>query len=95
KKFDQQTRALQDDLEFLVPEPRQFDNIPTLAELSRDGAAGAEAQSSAGAAGVVESRNQGALQRLGIIEELVARCRDLAAMDFEFLYDTSRGLLAI
>ena len=94
-KFDQQTRALQDDLEFLVPEPRQFDNIPTLAELSRDGAAGAEAQSSAGAAGVVESRNHGALQRLGIIEELVARCRILAAMDFEFLYDTSRGLLAI
>jgi len=36
-----------------------------------------------------------ALERLRIIDELVDRCRELAVMDFEFLYDTSRGLLTI
>lgn len=71
--FDQQSRALRDELGFLVPEPQHFSAIPTLAEL-----AGAHA-----------------VERLGIIDKLVARCRELAAMDFEFLYDTSCGLLAI
>ena len=35
------------------------------------------------------------MERLRIIDDLVARCRDLAVMDFEFLYDSSRGLLTI
>ena len=71
--FDRQSRALRDDLRFLVPEPQHFSTIPTLAEL-----AGARAA-----------------ERLGIIDALVERCRELAAMDFEFLYDTVCGLLAI
>jgi cellobiose phosphorylase len=36
-----------------------------------------------------------ALERLRIIDDLVERCRELAEMDFEFLYDTSRCLLTI
>jgi cyclic beta-1,2-glucan synthetase len=81
--FDRQSQALRDDLRFLVPEPRHFSTIPTLAELAGARAVGADARSSA------------ALERLGIIDDLVERCRALAVMDFEFLYDTSRGLLAI
>src|SRR3972149_7469579 len=38
---------------------------------------------------------KGAVERLRIIDDLVDRCRELAVMDFEFLYDTSRGLLTI
>ena len=38
--FDQQFRALRDELEFLVPEPRQSSAIPTLAELAGAGASG-------------------------------------------------------
>ena len=44
---------------------------------------------------VAVPRYKGAVERLRIIDDLVDRCRELAAMDFEFLYDTSRGLLAI
>lgn len=36
-----------------------------------------------------------ALERLEVIDSLLARCRQLAMMDFEFLYDTSRDLLSI
>ncbi len=37
----------------------------------------------------------GAQAQLDLIDELMDRCRTLAAMDFEFLYDASCGLLAI
>jgi cellobiose phosphorylase len=37
----------------------------------------------------------GAVTQLGLIDELINRCRVLAAMDFEFLYDTASGLLTI
>ena len=90
--FDQQSRALRDDLGFLVSEPQRFSNIPTLAELAIKRAAGTEALSSATAAG---SRFKGAVERLRIIDDLVDRCRELAVMDFEFLYDTTSGLLSI
>ncbi|OZA29918.1 MAG: cyclic beta 1-2 glucan synthetase [Hydrogenophilales bacterium 17-64-11] len=71
--FDRQSRALRDELGLLVPEPRHFSGIPTLAEL-----AGAHAA-----------------ERRGTIDALAERCRELAAMDFEFLYDALCGLLAI
>jgi len=93
--FDQQARALRDDLGFLVPEPQRFNNIPTLTELARDSAVDVDALSSAGAAAVAVPRYKGAVERLRMIDDLVARCRELAVMDFEFLYDTARGLLAI
>ncbi|MGC2456418.1 MAG: glucoamylase family protein [Gallionellaceae bacterium] len=90
--FDQQARALRDDLGFLVPEPRHFSSIPTLAELAGAGAVGSEAPASATAAA---PRYKSAVERLRIIDDLAERCRELAVMDFEFLYDTSCGLLAI
>lgn len=83
--FDQQARALRDELGFLVPEPQHFSTLPTLAELVREGIK----------AGTADSRFKGAEERLSIIDDLVDRCRELAVMDFEFLYDTSCGLLAI
>lgn len=88
--FDQQARALQDDLRFLVPDPRPFASIPTLLELASPRAAGSDASSPAPA-----SPNKGAVERLRIIDELMERCRALGAMDFEFLYDTSSDLLSI
>jgi cellobiose phosphorylase len=92
QEFEQQSRALRADLRFLVSEPRHFSNIPTLAELARERAAGTKVLASAAAAG---SRDKGAAGRLRIIDNLVDRCRELALMDFEFLYDTSCGLLTI
>lgn len=92
QEFEQQSRALRADIRFLVPEPQHFSNIPTLAELARGSAVDTKALSSAAAAG---SRYKGAVGRLRIIDDLVDRCHELAAMDFEFLYDTSCGLLAI
>jgi len=94
--FDRQSQALRDDLEYVVPvteqEAQHFNSIPTLAELARERAIYDETHSSAGATG---SRYKNVEERLGIIDNLVDRCRELAAMDFEFLYDTSRGLLNI
>jgi cyclic beta-1,2-glucan synthetase len=95
--FDQQACALRDDLRFLMPTsesgPRHFSNIPTLAELASARSVGTEALSSAAAA--VPIYNESAVERLRIIDDLVDRCRELAVMDFEFLYDASRGLLTI
>ncbi|MDH5299002.1 MAG: cyclic beta 1-2 glucan synthetase, partial [Desulfobulbaceae bacterium] len=92
--FDRQSGALGDDLGFLVPEPGPFGNIPTLTALSKERAVGTEGPSSTGptAAG---SRYQRAVERLKIIDGLMDRCRELATMDFEFLYDPARGLLTI
>jgi cyclic beta-1,2-glucan synthetase len=83
RAFDRQSRALREELELLAPGPRCFSPIPTLAEL-----AGARAE-------VTGWRSFAAAERIGVIDDLVNRCRTLAAMDFEFLYDTSSGLLAI
>jgi cellobiose phosphorylase len=90
--FDQQSRALRDDLRMLVPEAGDFGNIPTLAELARERVVGTEALVSAGAE---VFHYTGAVERIRIIDDLVNRCRELAMMDFEFLYDTSCGLLTI
>jgi cyclic beta-1,2-glucan synthetase len=92
QEFEQQSRALRADVRFLVPDPRHFSNIPTLAELGRERAVDTKALASAAVAG---SRDKGVLGRLHIIDDLVDRCHELAAMDFEFLYDTSCGLLTI
>ncbi|MHB8825099.1 MAG: glucoamylase family protein, partial [Thiobacillus sp.] len=76
RAFDQQSRALRDELALLVPGTWQSATLPTRMELA---AADAE----------------GALTQLALIDDLIDRCRELAAMDFEFLYDTACGLLAI
>jgi cyclic beta-1,2-glucan synthetase len=85
--FDQQVRALRDDIKFLVAEPRQFSHIPTLAELAREKSTDKNPASG--------SRYKGAVGRLRTIDNLIERCRELAQMDFEFLYDTASGLLSI
>jgi len=91
--FDRQARAHRDDLGLLLSGSRHFSNIPTLMDLARARAVDATAvPASAVAAG---SPCKGAMERLRIIDTLVDRCRELAVMDFEFLYDTSRGLLSI
>ena len=92
QSFERQARSLRDDLRFLVPEPQHFNHIPTLKELANENTIGTKEFSSAGAA---VSPNKGAVERLGIIDDLVDRCRKLAVMDFEFLYDTSRSLLTL
>jgi len=92
--FDRQFRALRDDLAFLVRNPLHFHNIPTISALARESAAGTGAPSSVGTAAAGPGYKEAA-ERLRIIDALVLRCRELAAMDFEFLYDSSRDLLAI
>ncbi len=86
--FLQQVRTLRDDLQLMVADPLSFDHIPSLTELAR---AGAEDETSA----LSPAMYKPALERLKNIDDLVVRCRELAAMDFGFLYDHERGLLAI
>ncbi len=80
--FDRQIRALCDELDFLAPAVRQFSGMPMLADM-------------AGPAVPPESGARAVLERLNSIDDLVSRCRALAVMDFEFLYDTRSNLLAI
>lgn len=88
--FKQQSRALRDDLRFLMPEPQHLSYIPTLENLAREHAVDTDALSlTAG------PRYKRAAERLNIIDDLADRCHTLAVMDFEFLYDTQRSLLAI
>jgi cyclic beta-1,2-glucan synthetase len=91
--FNLHSRALRDDFRSLVPEPNHFSNIPTLAEVARARAVGTNSLSSARAGAT--SRYKSAVERLRIIDDLADRCRELAVMDFEFLYDTSCDLLTI
>lgn len=86
--FVEQARALRDDLRLLAAglmqsEPWSYSDMPTLCQLASVRAAGSEVWSSAAA------------ERLNFIDSLVERCRVLAIMDFEFLYDTTCGLLSI
>lgn len=41
------------------------------------------------------ANREAALRQLDLVDELIARCRELAVMDFDFLYRDDRGLLAI
>jgi len=93
--FDHQISALRDDLKFLAPVPRQFSNIPTLGGLAREKISAGETLSTAGATAATGSHYKGAVERLRIINDLENRCREMAEMDFEFLYDSSRCLLTI
>jgi len=88
--FDQQVRAVRDDLRSLVPEPQHTHIIPTLAQLAKEGftANGVDPVL------LVTSQKQAA-ERLRMIDDLIDRCHEAATMDFEFLYDTEQGLLSI
>ncbi len=88
--FDRQCRALRDELGFLVPD-RVASNLPTsrhwrnwpervqpaLKRVRQSGQPRWQRH-------VTRTRWSGS----GIIDDLVDRCRELAVMDFEFLYDT-------
>ena len=87
--FRQQSRALRNDLDYQVPGSQTFSNIPTLTELGRLKLP----EKSADIDSVTGSSCKGALERLKIIDDLVNRCRQLALMDFEVLYDHFSGLL--
>lgn len=88
RAFNQQISALQEDLRYLVPEPQNFHHIPALLELIKGNAADTETQLPTGTI-------RSARERITLINDLADRCRKLAIMDFEFLYDKSRDLLAI
>ncbi len=84
QEFDRQAGAIRDDLALLLPDPGHFSNVLTLAELA-----------SAHAGGTVAPDYKEARERLRVIDDLENRCRELAVMDFEFLYDTASDLLSI
>ncbi|MHB1398182.1 MAG: GH36-type glycosyl hydrolase domain-containing protein [Trichloromonadaceae bacterium] len=81
--FGRQSRALIEDLRLLLPAPQPLATIPRLSELAGGGPPGQGA------------RSLTAAKRLKTIDELVRRCGELAAMEFDFLYNSSRGLLCI
>lgn len=87
-EFIKQIKDFKDDLRYLVLEPQYFKNIPTLAELAKVNTAGTDTMMPAGA-------SRGVLERIKMINVLSDRCRQFVVMDFEFLYDSTRDLLAI
>ncbi|MGK2953569.1 MAG: cyclic beta 1-2 glucan synthetase, partial [Thiobacillus sp.] len=81
--FNRQSLALCDELRLLLPESQQLGAIPKLSELASGDPAGKGA------------RSMYAAKRLKTIDDLVQRCGELASMEFDFLYNTSRGLFCI
>ncbi|WP_090254322.1 GH36-type glycosyl hydrolase domain-containing protein [Ectothiorhodospira marina] len=77
--FDRQVTALRDEWVGLFP----------------GGGAVTAAGPSRGLLATVETTGEGARAQLDLIDDLIGRCRHLARMDFEFLYDAPSGLLAI
>lgn len=95
KSFSQQIHALREDLQWLSLEQGHDDENPTLTAIAKAGAGTVATAPPGEAPSASASRFNVAIKRLGAIDDLICRCRELAAMDFEFLYDTSRDLLAI
>ena len=89
RALNRQCRRFRDDLRALVPEPRYFARLPTLEEVAAaDAVANEPGERLLGSESAAE-------KRLGIIDGLIARCHDVSAMDFDFLYDPARNLLSI
>ncbi|MBF0255016.1 MAG: cyclic beta 1-2 glucan synthetase [Gammaproteobacteria bacterium] len=86
RAFEHQARVLRDELQSLLPQADDLSPIPSpipsLAELAQREAPGAKGGDRARA-------------QLACIDTLIQRCQRLAEMDFEFLYDSGRGLLSI
>ena len=85
--FDTQVCRLQDALRALVPVPQHRSAFPTLAQLAAAPVAAPEMTTT--------SRPPAAARHLETIDTLTQRCHELAAMDFEFLYDIPSSLLTI
>ena len=106
-----QCRRFRDDLRLLVPESQHLGKVPTLGELAGlnelDEVLRVAAADGVDAAGpprvhavaergpLAHSAGFAARKRLWQIDDLIARCHDLSAMDFDFLYDPDRDLLSI
>jgi len=75
-----QCRAALDELSFLAPS--ELDAIPTLRQLAKLGPQLAQASARA-------------RERMAAIERLAQQCGELARMEYDFLFDTSRQLLTI
>jgi len=91
--FIRQTRAILDDLAFMSPDQNQSAAMPALAEIERtqfDDAGFLSTTSGNAASGLLVAQH-----KIRIIDDLVERSRQLAVMDYEFLYDRSSGLLSI
>ncbi|WP_235209466.1 GH36-type glycosyl hydrolase domain-containing protein [Methylobacter sp. BBA5.1] len=84
--LDYQVSSLREDLQTLVPDPHQFNTIPTLEALAESGAAETE---------TTGIHHKQARERIRFIDELIARCDRVADMDFKFLYDNTSDLLVI
>ena len=82
--FHRQCNALRDELAAFASLPPDSNEIPSLADLSVGSASNA-----------VPCLHSAATKRLATIDALLARCRRLAAMEFDFLVDATSGLLAI
>ncbi|MFO8005386.1 GH36-type glycosyl hydrolase domain-containing protein [Thioalkalivibrio sp.] len=83
RAFDRQARALREEFARLVPDTWPGNGLPTLTELAQ-----AERVQ-------VDSAGTVAQAQIGLIDDLIRRCGALAMMDFAFLYDVPRDLLAI
>ena len=77
--FARQCQDSLDELTFLAPDA--FETIPTLRELRGTGTA--------------LPYRQHAASRLEILEGLARQCEEFASVDYDFLYDSTRHLLAI
>lgn len=79
--FHQQCQALSAEIALLTYDEKSFSNLPSLMQLAN--------HDSFNAVSLLAS------ERISMINRLLQTCRELAVMDFEFLYDTSRDLLSI
>ena len=89
RALNRQCRRFRDDLTHLVPEPWRFAELPTLEELAAVDAVADDLGERASGSRTV------AAKRLEAIDRLIARCHELSAMDFSFLYDPARDLLSV
>lgn len=88
--FNAQIHSVLKDFRLLTKGLSSFSRIPTLLELANKFANSDEIDAS-----TMIYLESSARQRIGVINELIERCRELAVMDFEFLYDKSSDLLSI
>ncbi len=86
RALQRQSRRFSEDLTALVDGPLGFGALPTLEQVAAEPG---EDDGGSGRAG------QRARKRLKVVDRLIARCRDLSSMDFDFLYDAERDLLSI
>ncbi len=95
RTLNRQCRRFRDDLRSLLPKPGSYSAMPTLQELDGGGPDSGEVAKEADAAEGLDRAGREAKKRLKLIDGLIARCDDFAAMDFELVYDPSRQLLNI